>query len=455
MSMDLKTLQTYYNACNPEEALDPEDPRNVDIDAAGSEDGRVRGDNWVRRLAREIELSGDNPVCKYFTGLPGSGKSTELRRLAARLRSKEANRANLLPVIVDAEDVLDLTAEIDIPDIMTALVYGTEREVLKAEGKDPKAALTEGYGQRLWHWLSRTDIRVTSAELGLKGEDVVEGKLVAEMKTRPSLRKRLRETIAAHLTSFLREIRDEFVLLNERARKAGYSGLVVIFDSLEKLQGTSSTWAGVLNSAERVFASDAPYLQLPVHVLYTIPAALTRKLNVDVHFLPMIKLHNRDGQIFEPGFEAARAIVRKRLPDEVLAELLGEAFELRITALLEWSGGYPREIVRLLQKILEIEDGNVTEAELKRILSRAGNAYRMLVLGGGGVDLLARVAVNQSPILETEAEREAFDRMVSNNVVLHYMNDEDWFDLHPAVHEIREVKEAIDRLRAERQTVGI
>jgi hypothetical protein len=109
----------------------------------------------------------------------------------------------------------------------------------------------------------------------------------------------------------------------------------------------------------------------------------------------------------------------------------------------------------MLQKILEIEDGNVTEAELKRILSRAGNAYRMLVLGGGGVDLLARVAVNQSPILETEAEREAFDRMVSNNVVLHYMNDEDWFDLHPAVHEIREVKEAIDRLRAERQTVGI
>src|SRR5687767_15921346 len=133
--MDLKTLRKLYNACNPEEALDPDDPRNVDIDA-GSNDGHVRGDNWVRRLAREIELSGDTPVCKYFTGLPGSGKSTELRRLAARLRSKQQDRANLLPVIIDAEETLDITAEIDIPDIMIALIYGTERQILQAEGKD-------------------------------------------------------------------------------------------------------------------------------------------------------------------------------------------------------------------------------------------------------------------------------------------------------------------------------
>lgn len=450
--MDLKTLRKLYNACNPEEALEPDDPRNVDIDA-GSSDGHVRGDNWVRRLAREIELSGDTPVFKYFTGLPGSGKSTELRRLAARLRSKESDRANLLPVIIDAEETLDITAEIDIPDIMIALIYGTERQVLKAEGKDPKDALADGYGRRFLDWLTRTNIELASLEGGVKG-GVLEGSIGVEMKTRPSLRAQLREKIAAHLTSFLKEIKDEFVLLNERARKLGYSGLIVIFDSLEKLQGTSSSWVKVLDSAERVFSSDAPYLRLPVHVLYTIPAALPRKLKVDVHFLPMVKLHDRSGAPFAPGFEAARAIVQRRLPDEVLRELLGESFEARITALIQWSGGYPREIVRLLQKVLEIEDGAATQAEIKGILRRAGNAYRMLVLEGGGVELLARVAVEKSANLETDAEREAFDRMISNNVVLRYLNDDDWCELHPAVYEIREVTEAIERLRAERAKVG-
>lgn len=89
--MDLKTLQKYYNRCNPEEALGPDDERYVDIDSLGSPDERIRGENWVNRLARQIELSGNNPVCKYFTGLRGSGKSTELKRLAARLEDK--NRA--------------------------------------------------------------------------------------------------------------------------------------------------------------------------------------------------------------------------------------------------------------------------------------------------------------------------------------------------------------------------
>lgn len=342
--MDLKTLQKYYNLCNPDEALGPTDERNVDIDSIGGPDERVRGENWVSKLARQVELSGDNPVCKYFTGLRGSGKSTELKRLAARLCDE--NRAHLLPVIVDAEIALDLTAEIDIPDIMAALLYETERQVLEAEKKDPKEALKEGYGTRFWNWLTKTDVTLASAEVGIQGA-VLEGKLVAEMKTRPSLRKRIRSTIAAHLTSFLREVRDELVLLNERARQAGYSGLIVIFDSLEKLQGTSTSWEKVLESAERVFSSDAPYLQLPVHVLYTIPPALALRLKVDVHYLPMIKLHARDGACYEPGFAVAREIIAKRIPNNLLRDILGTTLlEERITRLIEWSGGYPREIIR-------------------------------------------------------------------------------------------------------------
>lgn len=452
--MELETLQKYYNRCNPEEALDPDDERNVDVDSLGSPDERARGENWVSRLARQIELSGGYPVIKYLTGLRGSGKSTELRRLAVRLR--DTQRANLLPVLVDAEATLDLTAEIDVPDIMAAILYETERHVLEAEGKDAEDALKEGFGTRFWVWLAHTDIELGKIEAGIQGK-VVSGKLVAEMKTRPTLRKRIRDTVSANLTSFLREVREELERLNQRAREAGHAGIIVIFDSLEKLQGTSTSWERVLDSAERVFASDAPYLKLPVHVLYTIPPALALRLKVDVHFLPMIKLQDRSGNPFAIGMDAARRIVRKRVPNKVLRQILGPtSFEHRIQRLIEWSGGYPREIIRLLQAVLEVEveEETISEASFKRLLSRAGDEYRRVVLASGAIEWLSTVAVNRSLVLETDAHREAADRMLSNNIVLRYLNDEEWFDLHPAVRGIAEVQRGIQQLTAGRGSSG-
>ena len=141
--------------------------------------------------------------------------------------------------------------------------------------------------------------------------------------------------------------------LDARAKKAGRKGLVVLFDSLEKLRGITSNWVEVLQSAERLFAGPAPFVQLPVPVVYTIPPALILRQNVRASFMPMIKLYDREGARYDAGFRAARALVEKRIPPGVLAELLGAtSLESRRERLLAWSGGYPREIVRLLQLLL-------------------------------------------------------------------------------------------------------
>jgi hypothetical protein len=115
------------------------------------------------------------------------------------------------------------------------------------------------------------------------------------MKTRPTLRQKVREAVAAHLTWFLREVSNEIVLLNQRTQATGKAGLVVILDSLEKLRGISTNWEEVLGSAERIFAGGAPYLRLPVHTIYTIPPALVSRRFEQAEFMPMIKLHDRDG----------------------------------------------------------------------------------------------------------------------------------------------------------------
>lgn len=245
--MDLAGRRKLYNACHPSEALSPGDLRYVAIDELGDPGHRVRGEDWVAALARSFELS-DKPVHLLVTGLPGSGKSTELRRLARRLEDPE--RANLLPVIIAAEDVFDLAAPIDVPDILFAILDGVERALLKLESKQPDDAMNEGVFRRIWNMLSRTDVELNKGEFAVPEV----GRLVVELKTRPSLRARVRSAVGNQLARVVDEVSEELNAMTGRATRLGSAGLVVIFDSLEKLRGISSNWSDVLDSAERIFS---------------------------------------------------------------------------------------------------------------------------------------------------------------------------------------------------------
>ena len=435
--MDPVSRRTYYNKCHPLDTLDPGDERYVNIDAIDPEHP-VRGEDWVARLAGRIQLS-DRPVYELFTGLPGSGKSTELRRLVQRLQANHG----LLPVLIDGEEAIDLSNPIDVPDIYFAILYYTDAKVLELEGKSAAGAMQEGYLTRFWNWITTTDINLKQAEFAVADK----AKLVVELKDRPSLRAQVRRSVAAHLPRFLEDAHDELRRLERRAIKLGFGGLVVIFDSLEKLRGTSTNWNEVMESAERIFGSGASYLRLPVHVLYTIPAALTVRLRLDaVHFLPMIKLQDRNGDRFEPGIDAAYMIATQRVPMNALREIFGKESEARLERLVAWSGGYPREIVRLLQLYLgtPMEKWPLSESDFERVLNQIADDYRKIV-GTSAYEWLARVAVQQYLVLEGDADREIADRLLQNNAVLRYLNDRDWFDIHPAVRQIPGVSEEIAR----------
>ncbi|HEX2689493.1 MAG TPA: hypothetical protein VHN14_22885 [Kofleriaceae bacterium] len=432
--MRFERMQALYNRCNPDEPLNPDDERYVDIDEHG-----VRGAQWSRKLARQIELS-NVPVCQLFTGLRGTGKSTEIRRLAARLANP--GKRNLLPVLIDADDVLDLTTDIDVSDVLALILLHSEREVRKAEGERSEAALSEGPLQRLWSWLTRTDVEIS--RLGIEGEVLgVKGKVELDLKTNPTVRQRVREVVAKHLSTFVRFVRDELLELDVRAKNTGRSGLVVMFDSLEKLRGTSLTWKQVLESAERVFANGAPYLQLPVHVLYTIPPALTRRMADPVSFLPMVKVRAANGALNEDGFRAISELVAKRISPADLEAMFGaEAVEARLRQIALWSGGYPREILRTLQGLLELDDFPIGEKTLERQLQRAGNTYRSIVYDSGAMAWLGTVARTKKLITANDAEREAADLFLTNNVILRYLNDDEWFDVHPSVAGMEELRAA-------------
>jgi hypothetical protein len=435
--MEFSVQRQLYNACDPSKPLDAFDARYVDIDRVG-EGGAVRGERWSASFRRRVELS-EEPICELLTGLPGSGKSTELKRLAAEL--EDPHRHKLLAVYVSAEDYLDLTSELDVPDLLASVVDAVERRQLEVEGKaGPPHG--ESYLVRLWNWLTRTDIEFGKGELQVKDA----AKLAIELKTRPTLRQRMRQAVAQQLPAFLAEVNAELLRLKSRATSAGYEGIVVLFDSLEKLRGISANYAEVLDSCERVFAGSPPYVKLPVHVVYTVPPALLSRARVRVEFFPMLKLRTRAGKLFEPGLAAAREIALKRVPESALTEQLGPDWDARLHRLLLWSGGYPRDILRMLRSVIERER-TMTDAEFERLLSRTTGEYRDLIHRSEH-EWLARVAVYQELSTDDEEQRRIADRMLYANAVLRYVNDEDWWDLHPAVREIAGVRDALSALQA-------
>ena len=443
----------------------------MNVDEQVEEELAVRGGSWAAKLAKEVELA-DSPVCLLCSGLRGSGKSTELLRLTARLSDDSPERANLLPVLIDAEEVLDLTAPVDVPDLLMAMLYETERAVLREEKRPEDEAMHEGAFERLWGLVRRMSVESVKVEFGAGAEGSVaapgvgakgtaSSKVVAELKVSPSLRKQVRDAVANGLSTFLGQVEREFRKLEQRAVAKGRSGLVVIVDSLEKLQGTSETFEEVLNSVERVFANGAPYLRLPVHVIYTVPPPMLVRMPTDsVRFLPMIKLRTwgrepvegavvARGKPFPEGVAVAREMVRRRVPNGALAELLGPDFEGRLRAIIQWSGGYPRELLRLMQRVMTAERFPLSDRLFRRALTQAADESSRIVFSNGrrALDMLAKVYLTQKLTVDP-GEHVPADRLLTGNLILRYSNDKEWDDVHPALLEPPALREAIERQQA-------
>jgi hypothetical protein len=317
---------------------------------------------------------------------------------AARKASGAERWANALVVWVDADEVFDLAAPIDVPDVVLAIMAACERRLLEAEGHS-----------------RRFDVC---------------------------------RTVEGQLNRFMRESCDELAVMHDRAAKLGHAGLVVIVDSLEKLCGTSSSQNQVLATAELVFAQEGALFGLPIHVIFTIPPALAiREGFTAVSLMPMIELWQADGRRSQAGYDAARQLLLQRVPMDDLIALFGSKVYERIECLIEWSGGQPRELVRLLQESLLSASMPVLDRDFRRLLGAVGDEYRRLI-PADAFSWLARVAVDRYLTFDTRLQRRLGGSMLSNGVVLPYLDEHDWFDLHPAVRRIPGVAAAIAQLES-------
>lgn len=436
-------IQQFLSRCDPEQPLvNANDPLYEPLDRGDP----VRGSgisSCIDDLAETIHRRGaTEPSCQIFTGFSGSGKTTELRRLKARLEADTLVPTHV--VFVDFERYIDVYTPLSITDVLRVLAYALDREASMEEavkaGKDPDK-IEVGYLRRFFDFVARLDPMIKSI-----GFDAYGAKLMLEIRNNANFRDRVEEALKLRFQVFAEGATDMMREAIVRIRAATHAQrLVVIADGIEKLSYVRETdREKIETAAETVFVTHAKLLRLPVHVIYTFPfwlrfraSTLGSAYHREPTILPMVKIADEDGRPYPPGIEKLTHLVGRRVD---LARVFGEDLTKTLHPLLEASGGYPRDLLRMMRNLLQsIQSLPATPDECQRVIDRLAETYAM-VIRTPDVEMLVEVARNHT-LPEGDGERLAvFGRLVAAWLVLAYRNGKEWYDIHPLVREAPAVK---------------
>ena len=204
---------------------------------------------------------------------------------------------------------------------------------------------------------------------------------------------------------------------------------VLIFEDLDKL-APEAAW--------RVFSNYSKNLSsLPSPVIYTFPIALyfsPEFTAIDGFFkyytLPMIKVHEQNGERCGEGFDTIRDIIRKRINLELFQGDL-------LDTIIEKTGGSLRNLFNVIEnagklarrrgsRSIEQSDVNYALTTLKSDITRR--------LDDNYYDFLAEIANGQH---EKITMKEKLLDMLQAGAVLEY-NGKRWHDVHPLVKDFLE-----------------
>lgn len=409
-----------------EEALPDGDPRYVDTQAArGSE-------KTFATLARKFgwdpasnAFFAPNEKHVLFFGHIGSGKTTELRRYAGKLN--ESKRFYVVEV--------DVLAKLDRNNLhyTEALMAMAESllERLAADGY----TLDEAVLAPVRHWFSstiktETKTRELNAELktgidaggGIPGLVKLFAGFTSAFKTGASQKTEWRQEIRNHFTSLATAFNNLIRAAEAELKKTGRAERVVLLlDGTDKMRGEDT---------QQFFVQDAEQLlAIQTLAIYTAPldlkydGRLGGKLDADM-VLPMIKLQERDGSRCEAGWTALTGLLLHRADRSLFAS------DGDIARLVEFCGGHPRELLRLLKLCCEYADTIIDAAVVQRAIDKLASDYRYF-LQPGDYTLLKTIDSNPAHGGNDKRTQELLHRLA----LLQY-NDGKWRRSHPVVRTL-------------------
>ena len=385
-----------------------------------------RKDSPLDQLQRSLLRRHDSPQKYFFSGFMGCGKSTELNRLATNTdlnrryfvvkfsirETCDLNNLNYVDVLVAIgarifESSTNQGCKLDARIYHELKTWGQRvEERIKEKGIEALAKAEGGVGLESPKWIASFFLRLT-------------GKIQAEY----SSRKIIRETLEPTLTDLLAAIN----LIASGILAKTKQPVLVLVDDLDK--------AGVDDALGLFKDSLAALLQPSFYMLYTVPVWVfyssefpsIRRPNA--FLLPNVKLHpkgHRDKKD-QQGFKIMRDFVFRRMSEKLIStQALNYAIKM--------SGGVFRELARIMQITvdfaIERDSESVQITDVKRAVNELRNEFRR-ILEEGDYEALNEIYRHQ--------DYEGIDRirhLLERLLVLEYVNDENWLDIHPVLEEI-------------------
>jgi hypothetical protein len=426
-TLPLEELRRFISLCDPMRPLEPGDPLYVPFDEGTPVRGG-EGQSCIDQLQRLIYLKDETR--QLFTGFPGTGKTTELKRLQVRLSA-----AKDLPthaIYIDFEQWLDRYTPVSITDVLRVLANCLDREAAIAENKNPDDE--PGYLRRFFEFLAQTDF-----ELSKIGFSAYGASFMLELKNNPSMRQRAEQQLKVRFQQFAKEAESAMVQAIVRIKAALHvMRVVVIADGLEKFAPLREEDRQTMEaSVESVFVQHAGLLELPCHVIYTFPlwlrfraAELGALYEGQPAVLPMVKIADQSGRAFPTGIAKLRDLVARRLD---VPRLFGADLDATLMPLVEASGGYPRDLLRMVRQVLiDVREFPVTAHAAQRVIDELTQQYAFVVRGTN-LPLLGKISTTHALPQDSAEEVAQFGRLLERWLVLAYRNGDEWYDLHPLV----------------------
>ena len=409
-----------------EEALSDQDPRYVDSqEARGSE-------KTFTRLARKF---GWDPVSNaffapyekhiLFFGHIGIGKTTELRRYALQLNA--SRRFYVVEV--------DVLAKLDRNNLQYTEVLMAMAETLLERLHGDGFVLGAEALEPLQRWFGNVvETQTTTKELSAELKTVAEGGGGI-----PGLIKLLATFTAAFKTGssqkseWQRKIRNDFTALAQAfntlirraeahlAREARAEQLLFLIDGTDKMRGEDTQQFFVQDAEQLLAIKTLVIYTAPLHLKYD--GRLGGKLDADI-VLPMMKLYERDGRPFEAGWRTMRRLLLLR------ADRCLFASDAEVDRLVEYSGGHPRELLRLLKLCCEVADDQIDASVVQTAIQKLAADYRYF-LKPADYALLKTIDSNPVDGGNDEQAQELLHRLA----LLQY-NDGTWRRSHPVVRTL-------------------
>ncbi len=360
----------------------------------------------------------DEPVKVLFSGHRGSGKSTELNRLAGLLKGR------FFIVHFSVLEILNLT-DLTYVDLILAIALrllqqATDERILKGR---KRGLVGVGMLEDLYRWLTHEIVeeemvspsREASAEAAL---NLLALKLEGRVKTESSTRRMVRER--AELRLF--ELVSRTNRLIEEIRSNARRPVLVMVEDLDKLS---------FERAMGLFLNHAALLaELRAHILFTFPIALRYArefLQIRSHFserfiVPNVMVYDRQGQLRPEGYRVMREIVERRVEPYLIDP---EAIDLAV----RMSGGIPLTLIQLIQSAilhgLAAGQDRIGLPQMQSAVVQLQNDYRGTLRPEDYGELLryhrTRAFVNN------ERTRE----FLASLSLLEYNDGEPWCDVHP------------------------